>query len=156
MDPQGIDRKLAAILSADVAGYGRLMAADEVSTLQTLTSYRGQMMRLVQQYRGRVVDSPGDNMLAEFPSALDASQCAVEMQRALQRLNADALPQRRMEFRIGLHLGDVMMTGDRIYGDGVNIAARLEGLAEPGGICISTGIYEQVRRKLPVAFEDLG
>ncbi|MCZ6713128.1 MAG: methyltransferase [Deltaproteobacteria bacterium] len=156
MDPQGIDRKLAAILSADVAGYGRLMAADEVSTLQTLTSYRGQMMQLVQQYRGRVVDSPGDNLLAEFPSALDASQCAVEMQRALQGLNADTLPERRMEFRIGLHLGDVMVTGDRIYGDGVNIAARLEGLAEPGGICISTGVYEQVRRKLPVVFEDLG
>ena len=107
MDPQGIDRKLAAILSADVAGYARLMAADEVSTLQTLTSYRGQMMRLVQQYRGRVVDSPGDNLLAEFPSAFDASRCAVEMQRALQRLNADVLPERRMEFRIGLHLGEI-------------------------------------------------
>ncbi len=111
MDPQGIDRKLAAILSADVAGYARLMAADEVSTLQTLTSYRGQITRLVEQCRGRVVDSPGDNLLAEFPSALDATRCAVDIQGALQKLNADASPQRRMEFRIGVHLGDVMVTG---------------------------------------------
>jgi len=156
VDPEGIDRKLAAILSADVVGYGRLMAADEVATVQTLTSYRGQLTRLIQAHRGRVVDSPGDNLLAEFPSALDATQCAVEIQGALQGMNADVPTERRMEFRIGVHLGDVMLTDDRIYGDGVNIAARLEGLAAPGGITISSSVYDQVRRKLALSYENLG
>jgi class 3 adenylate cyclase/protein-S-isoprenylcysteine O-methyltransferase Ste14 len=156
MDPNGVERKLAAILSADVAGYGRLMAEGEVKAVRTLTAYLAEMARLVGAHRGRVVDSPGDNLLGEFPSALDATRCAVEMQRVLQARNADLPEPKRMYFRIGVHLGEVMVTGDRIYGDGVDIAARLEGLAEPGGICISASVYDPIRRKLQLSFEDLG
>ncbi len=152
----GIERRLTAILSADAVGYSRLMAADEEETLRTLTAYREQLAVLVRQHRGRVVDAPGDNLLAEFPSALDAARCALEIQRVVGARN-DPLPaERRMEFRIGIHLGDVMVEGERIYGDGVNIAARLEGLAEPGGVCISGTVHEQVRHKLEVATVDLG
>jgi adenylate cyclase len=156
MDPKGVERKLAAILSADVAGYGRLMAEDQVKAVRTLTACMGEMTRLVGQHRGRVVDSPGDNLLGEFPTALDATRCAVEMQRVLQARNAELPEPRRMHFRIGVHLGEVMVTGDRIYGDGVDIAARLEGLAEPGGICVSGSVYDPVRRKLQLCFEYLG
>jgi len=151
-----VERKLAAILSADVVGYSRLMALDEAATVRTLNAYREQLAVLIRQHRGRVVDSPGDNLLAEFPSALDAARCALEVQRVLKARNADQPPERRMEFRIGIHLGDVMVEGDRIYGDGINIAARLEGLAEAGGVCISGAVYEQVRSKLPVSWADLG
>jgi class 3 adenylate cyclase/TolB-like protein len=156
VDPPGVERKLAAILSADVVEYSRLMAEDEVSTVQTLTAYRDVVGMLVHQRRGRVVDSPGDNLLAEFPAALDAVQAAVEIQRVIKARNTAVPPDRKMEFRIGVHLGDVMVEGERIYGDGVNIAARLEGLAEPGGICISGAVQEQVRHKLELAYEDLG
>ena len=122
----GMTRKLAAILSADVAGYCRLMGEDEEATVRTVTAYRDVIAALVQQYRGRVVDSPGDNLLAEFASVLDAVQCAVAIQRELNARNA-ALPlPRRMQFRLGLNLGDVIPDGERIYGDGVNIAARLQ------------------------------
>lgn len=151
-----VDHRLAAILSADVVGYSRLMALDEAATVRTLTAYREQLAVLIRQYRGRVVDFPGDNVLAEFPSAFDAVRCAVEIQRVLQARNADQAPDRKMEFRIGIHLGDVMVEGDRIYGDGVNIAARLEGLAEAGGVRISGTVYEQVRNKLSVRCDDLG
>jgi len=156
VEHQGIERRLAALLSADVVGYGRLMAADDVGTIETLTAYRGEMTRLIQQNRGRVVDSPGDNLLAEFPSALEATGCAVEIQTVLLNLMVDVPAERRMQFRIGVHLGDVMVQGDRIYGEGVNLAARLESVAPPGGICISASVYEQVRRKLRLAYEDLG
>jgi len=156
VDPDGVERKLAAILSADVVGYSRLMADDELATVRTLTAYRDEIRLLVQQNRGRVVDSPGDNLLAEFPSARDATSCAVEIQRVLQARNAGISTDRKMEFRIGVHLSDVMVEGDRIYGEGVNIAARLEGLAEAGGICVSGTVYEQVRNKLSVSFEDCG
>jgi adenylate cyclase len=132
------------------------MAEDEAGTIRTLTEYREQIGMLVRQHRGRVVDSPGDNLLAEFPTALDAVQGAVEIQRVIQARNADLSQDRRMEFRIGVHMGDVSVEGDRIYGDGVNIAARLEGLAAPGGICISATVQEQVRHKLELAYEDLG
>src|SRR5215831_3461919 len=143
--PQGrIERKLAAILSADVKGYSRLMGEDEVATIRTLTTYREVMGALIRQYHGRVVDSPGDNLLAEFASVVDAVQGAMEIQRALKARNADLPAPRRMEFRIGLNLGDVIVEGERIYGDGVNIAARLEGLAEAGGICLSGTVYDQV------------
>jgi adenylate cyclase len=154
--PDPVERKLAAILSADVVGYSRLMAEDEVATLRTLTAYREEIGVLVRQHRGRVVDSPGDNLLAEFPSALEAVSCAVEIQRVVAARNASLPSEKRMEFRIGVHLGDVMVEGDRIYGDGVNIAARLEGLAEAGGICISSTVHEQVQRKLDLSYEDLG
>ncbi len=150
------ERKLAAILSADVVGYSRLMAEDEAGTIRTLTAYREQIGTLVREHRGRVVDSPGDNLLAEFPTALDAVQAAVEIQRVIGARNEDLAPERRMEFRIGIHMGDVAVEGERIYGDGVNIAARLEGLAEPGGICISDMVRGQTQRKLALGYEDLG
>ena len=138
MDPDAVVRRLAAILSADAVSYSRLMAEDEVATVQTLQAHREHLARLVFQHRGRVVDSPGDNLLAEFPSALDAVRSAVEIQRALEASNAGLPLDRRMEFRIGVHLGDVMVDGDRIYGDGINIAARIERLAEPGAVCVSS------------------
>jgi adenylate cyclase len=149
-------RKLAAILSADVQGYSRLMGEDEAATVHTLTVYRAVIATLVQQHRGRVVDSPGDNLLAEFASVVDAMQCAVAIQRELNTRNT-ALPlQRRMNFRLGINLGDVIVDGERIYGDGVNIAARLESLAEGGGICIAGSVYEQIKTKLALGYEDMG
>ncbi|MFB0505403.1 MAG: adenylate/guanylate cyclase domain-containing protein [Thermodesulfobacteriota bacterium] len=156
MGPQGVQRKLAAILSADAKGYSRLMGEDEVATVRTLTAYREVMGSLIQQHRGRVVDSPGDNLLAEFASVVDAVQCAVEIQQVLRAKNDELAENRRMEFRIGINLGDVIQEGERIYGDGVNIAARVEGLAEGGGICISGNAYEQIENKLPLRYEYLG
>jgi adenylate cyclase len=153
---EAIERKLAATLSADAVGYSRLMAEDEAATIRTLTDYREAIAMLVRQHRGRVVDSPGDNVLAEFPTALDAVRCAVEIQGVLKTRNANLPPDRRMEFRIGVHMGDLTVEGGRVYGDGVNIAARLEGLAEPGGICISATVHDQVRNKLEVDYDDLG
>ncbi len=151
-----MERKLAAILSTDVQGYSRLMGEDEVATIRTLTAYRELMTSLIQQYRGRVVDSPGDNLLAEFISVVEAVQCAVVIQRELKARNMELPLHRRMEFRIGINLGDVIAEGERIYGDGVNIAARLEGLAEAGGLCISGTVYDQVKTKLALGYEDLG
>jgi adenylate cyclase len=152
----GMTRKLAAILSADVAGYSRLMGEDEEATIRTVTVYREVITSLVQRHRGRVVDSPGDNLLAEFASVMDAVQCAVAIQRDLSARNT-ALPlQRRMQFRLGVNLGDVIPDGLRIYGDGVNIAARLESLAEAGGICISGTVYDQIVTKLALGYEYLG
>jgi len=126
-------RKLTALLSADVAGYSRLMREDEEATVRTLTAYRNVLTHLIHQYRGRVVDSPGDNILAEFGSVVDAVNCAVEIQRDLAERNAELPENRRMQFRIGLNLGDVIEDGERIYGDGVNIAARMESMAEVRG-----------------------
>ena len=151
-----VKRKLAAILSADVEGYSRLMSADEVSTIRTLTSYREAMSTLIKQNRGRVVDAPGDNLLAEFVSVVDAVNCAVEIQRELAERNQELPPERRMQFRMSVNLGDVVEEQDRIYGDGVNIAARLESLAEGGGICISRNAYDQIKSKLDLEFEYLG
>ena len=156
MAEEGFKRKLAAILSADVEGYSRLMREDEEATIRTLKAYRTAMTRLILQYRGRVVDSPGDNILAEFASAVDAVNCAVEMQRELAEKNAELPESRRMEFRIGVNVGDVVEEGERIYGDGVNIAARMEGLAEGGSICISGTAYDQVKHKLGLEYESLG
>ena len=151
-----VERKLAAIFSADVRGYSRLMGEDEEATIRTLTAYRQVMTTLIQQHRGRVVDSPGDNLLAEFASAVDAVRCAVEVQHELKVRNAELPDQCKMEFRIGLNVGDVIVEGERIYGDGVNIAARLEGLAEPSGICISGTVYDQIKNKLALSYEYLG
>jgi adenylate cyclase len=149
-------RKLAALLSADVEGYSRLMGEDEAATVHTLTVYRAAIQTLVQAHRGRVVDSSGDNVLAEFASVIDAVQCAVAIQRDLGVRNAELPPRRRMRFRVGINLGDVIVDGERIYGDGVNIAARLESLAPGGGICIAGSVYEQVKGKLALRYEDLG
>ena len=156
MPADTVERKLAAILSADVVGYSRLMAEDEVATVRTLTAYRDEMGLLIRQHRGRVVDAPGDNLLAEFPTASEATRCAVEVQRVVAARNADVDPDRRLEFRIGIHMGEVMLQGERIYGDGVNIAARLEALADPGGVCVSGTVHDQVQNKLAQRFEDLG
>src|SRR5262245_18891904 len=125
-----MERRLTAILSADVKGYSRLMGEDEAATIRTLTAYRETMTTLIQHQRGRVLDSPGDNLLAEFASVVDAVQCAVEIQHVLKTRNADLPVQRQMELRLGINLGDVIVEGVRIYGDGVNLAARVEGLAE--------------------------
>jgi adenylate cyclase len=150
------ERKLAAILSADVVGYSRLMAEDEAGTIRTLATYREEVGVLVRHHRGRVADFTGDNFLTEFPTALDAVECAAEVQRVLRARNAGLPEGRRMEFRMGVHLGDVAVEDDRLYGDGVNIAARLEGLAEAGGICVSAEVYGQVQRRLELDFDDLG
>jgi TolB-like protein/class 3 adenylate cyclase len=149
-------RRLTAILSADAEGYSRLMREDEEATIRTLTTYRNAMTGLIQQYRGRVVDSPGDNILAEFTSVVDAVNCAVEVQRELSERNAHLPENRKMQFRIGVNLGDIVEEGERIYGDGVNIAARMESLAEGGGICISGIVYDQVKHKLGLEYEYLG
>ena len=135
--PENFKRKLTAILSADAVGYSRLMAEDEAATVKTIAAYREVLTSLIKQHRGRVVDSPGDNLLAEFSSVVDAVQCAVAVQSELQTRNAELVENRRMEFRIGINLGDVIDEEDRIYGDGVNVAARLEALADPGGVCVS-------------------
>jgi adenylate cyclase len=151
-----MERKLAAILNADVKGYSRLMGDDEAATVRTINAYRDLMAVFIQEHRGRLVDFTGDNLLAEFASVVDAVQCAVEIQEALRVRNA-ALPEhRRMEFRIGINLGDVIVEGDRIYGDGVNVAARVQTLAEGGGVCISGAAYDQVKNKLGLAYESLG
>jgi adenylate cyclase len=156
MTAESINRKLTAILSADAKGYSRLMGEDEVSTVQLLKECRDIMAQLIQQHRGRVVDSPGDNLLAEFGSVVDATGCAVKIQEALQIKNAELSENKRLEFRIGINLGDVLEDVDRIYGDGVNIAARIEGLADPGGICISRTAYDQIKNKLELGYEYLG
>ena len=156
MTEERVKRKLSAIFSADVEGYSRLMGDDEASTVRTLESYRKLMSGLIDQYRGRVVDSPGDNLLAEFGSVVDAVQCAVEIQEVLTVKNEELPENRKMQFRIGVNLGDVIEEGDRIYGDGVNIAARIEGLAEAGGICISGSAHEQIKTKLVFGYEYIG
>ena len=156
MATQDFNRKLTAILSADVKGYSRLMREDEEATVRTITAYRTAIANLIQQYRGRVVDSPGDNILAEFTSVVDTVNCAVEIQRELAERNADLPNKRKMQFRIGVNLGDVIQEGERIYGDGVNIAARMEGLAEGGGICISGTVYDAIEAKLGLEYEYLG
>ena len=149
-------RKLAAILSADVKEYSRLMREDETATIRTLTAYRKVMTALIKQHHGRVVDTVGDNLLAEFASVVDAVQGAVAIQKEVWARNAPLPESRKMVFRIGINLGDLVVEGDRIYGDGVNIAARLEALADPGGICISRTAYDQIEDKLPLGYEYLG
>ena len=149
-------RKLTTILSADVAGYSRLMGEDETATVKTLEQYKQIMSEMIYQHRGRVVDSPGDNLLAEFASVVDAVQCAVATQKELQARNAELPKNRRMQFRIGVNLGDVIEEESRIYGDGVNIAARLESIADPEGICISKTTFDQIETKLPFGYDYLG
>jgi adenylate cyclase len=151
-----VERKLTTILCADVYGYSRLMEQDEAATLATLKVYREAMDGLIARHRGRVVSTAGDSLLADFPSVVEAVQCAIEIQQELAGRNRSLPDARRMAFRIGINLGDVMLDGGDLYGEGVNIAARLEALAEPGGICISRPVYDQVRNKLTVGFDDLG
>ena len=156
MADEDYKRKLTTIFSADAAGYSRLMGNDEAATVHTIELYRKIISDLIVQYRGRVIDSPGDNVLAEFSSVVDSVQCAVAVQKELQARNSELPDSRKMEFRIGINLGDIIQEGDRIYGDGVNIAARLEGLADPGGICISKTAFDHIESKLPYGYEFIG
>ena len=151
-----IQRKLRAIFSADVKGYSRLMGDDDESTVITITTYRNTIADLIQKHQGRVVDAPGDNILAEFSSALNAVNGAIDIQRTLEIENAKLPNNRRMDFRIGINLGDILHKDNFIYGDGVNVAARIESMADPGGICISRGVYDQVKKKVHQGFEYLG
>ncbi|MFC1532255.1 adenylate/guanylate cyclase domain-containing protein [Thermodesulfobacteriota bacterium] len=156
MNSDEFKRKLAAIFSADVVGYSRLMGDDEAATVNTITVYREVIGTLIRQHRGRIVDSQGDNVLADFASVVDAAQCAVAVQKELQSRNAELPENRRMHFRIGINLGDVIEEGERLYGDGVNIAARLEALADPGGICISKTAFDHIETKLPLGYKYIG
>jgi adenylate cyclase len=156
MTTQDFKRKLTAIVSADVKGYSRLMGEDDEATVRTITAYREVITEVVQKHRGRVVDSPGDNILAEFASVIDAVSSAVEIQEELRVRNSELPEERKMEFRIGVNLGDVIHEGDRIYGDGVNVAARVESLAEAGGVCVSGTVFDQIESKLPLGYEYLG
>jgi adenylate cyclase len=152
-----VERRLAAVLAADVAGYSRLMGRDEERTHEQLRTFRKTLVDPeIAAHRGRIVKNTGDGMLVEFASAVDAARCAVEIQRAIAKANADVSPELRIEFRIGIHVGDIIIDDDDIFGDGVNIAARLEGIAEPGGVCISDDAYRQIRGKIDIAFEDMG
>ena len=156
MSAEGFKRKITAIMSSDVVGYSRLMGDDEATTVKTLEAYKSVMSALIDQHHGRVIDSPGDNMLSEFASVVDAVQCAVAIQKELNSRNAELPENRKMRFRIGINLGDVIQEEDRIYGDGVNIAARLVALADPGGICVSKTAFDHIETKLPLGYEFLG
>jgi adenylate cyclase len=151
-----VSRRLVAVFAADVEGYSRLMGADEVGTLKGLTERRAILDRIIGEYRGRIANTAGDSVLAEFGSAVEAVQCAVDAQTALAEANASLAPDRRISFRIGIHIGDVMVRAGDLFGDGVNIAARLQTLAKPGAVCISGVTYDQVRKVLPMTFVDLG
>ena len=155
-DPMAVSRKLVAVFAADVEGYSRLMGADEVGTFKGLTERRAILDRIIGQHRGRIANTAGDSVLAEFGSAVDAVQCAVEAQTALAEPNFGLAPDRRISFRIGVHIGDVMVRAGDLFGDGVNIAARLQSIAKPGAVCISGATYDQVRKVLPMTFVDLG
>src|SRR6516165_9435952 len=155
-DPGRVGRRLAAIIAADVAGYSRLMGLDEVGTARTLREHRAITDALVAKHGGRIVKTTGDGVLLEFPSVVDAVECAVAMQAVMVERNQGVPEDRRMLYRIGINLGDILIEGDDILGDGVNVAARLEGIAEPGGICLSSSAYDQVRGKVAVEFTDLG
>jgi adenylate cyclase len=155
-DLMSVSRRLVAVFAADVEGYSRMMGTDEVGTLKGLTERRAILDRIIGDHRGRIANTAGDSVLAEFGSAVDAVQCAVEAQTALAEANASLAPDRRISFRIGIHIGDVMVRAGDLFGDGVNIAARLQTLAKPGSACISGATYDQVRKVLPMTFVDLG
>src|ERR1700739_2591888 len=157
MSEARVERRVAAILAADVAGYSRLMGQDEEGTRAALRSVRRELADpKIAEHRGRIVKTTGDGLLAEFASVVDAVRCAVEVQREMIARNAAAPAECRIEFRMGINVGDIIIEDGDIFGDGVNIAARLETLAEPGGICLSAAAQEQVRARLDIAFDDLG
>jgi class 3 adenylate cyclase len=150
-------RRLAAILAADVAGYSRLMGADEEGTLERIKALRRELVDpKIAEHKGRIVKTTGDGLLVEFASVVDAMRCAVEVQQAMPERNTGVAPERRIELRVGINLGDVIVEGDDLYGDGVNIAARIEALADAGGVFVSNTVHDQVRDRLPFVFEDLG
>jgi class 3 adenylate cyclase/pimeloyl-ACP methyl ester carboxylesterase len=155
-DHSFLERRLAAILAADIAGYSRLMGENEAATVRDLKGHQAVVLPLVGRYGGRIIDTAGDGILAEFPSVINATECAVEIQTIMATRNQEVPESRRMQFRIGINLGDVIHDETRIYGDGINVAARLEGIAEPGGICISRQVFDQVSRALNANFQSLG
>ena len=156
MEAQRVERKLSAIFAADVEGYSRLMGRDEVGTLRTLTAYRVVIDRLIASHRGRIFNTAGDSLVADFPSAVDAVQCAVSVQDAIAKKNSDRPAGEQMWFRIGVHVGDIIVQEDNLFGDAVNVAARLEALAEPGGVCVSGAVRDHIGTNLSVGFVDLG
>jgi adenylate cyclase len=156
MAGERVQRRLAAILAADVAGYSRLMGSDDEGTLAGLKACREVIALKAKEHRGRVVNTPGDSALVEFASAVDAALCAIEIQKEISARNAVIPEDRRIDFRIGINVGDVLIDSGDVFGDGVNIAARLESLAEPGGICVSARVQEDTQGKLDVIFEDIG
>jgi adenylate cyclase len=157
MSDERVERRLAAVLAADVAGYSRLMGQDEEGTLAALKAIRRELADpKIAEHRGRIVKTTGDGLLVEFASVVDAVRCAAKVQRAMAKRNTGIPPARRIEFRIGIHQGDIIIDEGDIFGDGVNLAARVEGLAEPGGICVSRVVRDEVRDKLDVSFDDLG
>ena len=156
MEAPPLERRLAAILAADVEGYSRLMHGDEEATMATLSARRAVVDELIAGHRGRIANTAGDSVLAEFVSVLDAVRCAIEIQAALREANESEPEGRRMRFRIGVNVGDVMVKDDDIFGDGVNVAARLEGLVKGGEICVSRGVHDHLRHRNGMAFEDLG
>src|SRR5262245_47908641 len=157
MTIERVRRRLAAILAADVAGYSRLMGEDEAGTLAALMAHRHELIEgKIAEHEGRIVKLTGDGMLAAFPSVVNAVACAVELQQGMDSRNAAVPPDRRIEFRIGINLGDVIVEGDDLYGDGVNVAARLEGIAEPGGVAVSAAVRDNVGNRLALKFSDLG
>jgi len=157
MPADHVQRRLAAILAADVAGYARLMGADEEGTLADLTAHRTELIEpLIAEHRGRLVKTTGDGLLAEFASVVDAVRCAVAFQEGMRARNADLPEDRHIVFRVGVNLGDVIVQEGDVFGEGVNVAARLEGLAEPGGVAVSRSVHEQVRGRLAIDFDDLG
>lgn len=152
-----MERRLAAVLAADVVGYSRLIGENETGTLERLKSLRKELMQpKIKERRGRIVKLMGDGLLAEFPSAVEAVQCAVEIQHTLADCNTDVPAEQRITYRIGINIGDIVVDDDDIYGDGVNVAARLEGLCDPGGICVARNVFDQVKGKLDLGFEHLG
>src|ERR1700750_2806886 len=155
-DPIAVNRRLVAVFAAAVEGYSRLMGTDEVGTLKGLTERRAILDRFIEEHRGRIANTAGDRVLAEFGSAVDAVKCAVDAQAALAEANSSLPPDRRINFRIGVHIGDVMVRGGDLFGDGVNIAARLQAIAKPGSVCVSGATYGQVHKLLPITFADLG
>lgn len=155
-NPAAVQRRLAAILCADVAGYARLMNADEAGTLRLLTFHRSMTDRLIAQHNGRIANTAGDSVLAEFPSAVDALQCAIGIQERVAAVNREVAEDRRVSFRIGLHVGEAMIRDGDMFGDGVNVAARMQELAQPGSVCLSGAAYEYVHKPVPLAYSDLG
>src|SRR6516164_9693006 len=149
-------RRLAAILAADIAGYSALMGADEARTVRDLKGHQAVVLPMVGEFGGRIIDTAGDGILAEFPSVVNAVKCAVAIQSKMAERNAMIEPTLRMQFRVGINIGDVVYDESRIYGDGINVAARLEAVAEPGGICISSKVYEEVGGRIDLAYQDIG
>ena len=151
-----MERRLSAILAADIAGYSALMGTDETRTVRDLKGHQAVVLPMVGEFAGRIIDTAGDGILAEFPSVVNAVKCAVAIQSRMAERNAAIEPERRMQFRVGINIGDVVYDDVRIYGDGINVAARLEGIAEAGGICISSKVYDEINGRIDLACEDIG